>query len=151
MHLFVVLCNFVLLYVFVVALCFFVLLYVFFVLLYVFFVLLYVFFVVVLCDVCFVTFPVLFVCICVPYYCHRVATQLQFNISYRIDNRRPYIKTVSKRCALRGTGAQRGIEKVVSPCPSSKGNLTQSTMLGIEVGNVMGSESSRVCSTGKEE
>jgi hypothetical protein len=36
----------------------------------------------VLCDVCFVTFPVLFVCICVLYYCHRVATQLQLNISY---------------------------------------------------------------------
>jgi hypothetical protein len=37
-----------------------------------------------LCIVCFVTFPVLFVCICVLYYCHRVATQLQLNISYII-------------------------------------------------------------------
>jgi len=36
------------------------------------------------CIVCFVTFPVLFVCICVLYYCHRVATQLQLNISYII-------------------------------------------------------------------
>jgi hypothetical protein len=69
---------------------FFVLLYVFFVLLYVFFVLLYAFFCcsmyffVVLCDVCFVTFPVLFVCICVLNNCHRVATQLQLNISYHI-------------------------------------------------------------------
>jgi hypothetical protein len=44
------------------------------------------FFCVVLCDVCFVTFPVLFVCICVLYYCHRVATQLQLNISYHITS-----------------------------------------------------------------
>jgi hypothetical protein len=41
-------------------------------------------FCVVLCDACFVTFPVLFVCICVLNNCHRVATQLQLNISYRI-------------------------------------------------------------------
>jgi hypothetical protein len=47
-----------------------------------FFVALCIFFCIVLCDVCFVTFPVLFVCICVLYYCHRVATQLQLNISY---------------------------------------------------------------------
>jgi hypothetical protein len=39
-------------------------------------------FCVVLCDVCFVPFPVLFVCICVLNNCHRVATQLQLNISY---------------------------------------------------------------------
>jgi hypothetical protein len=32
----------------------------------------------------FVLFYVLFVCICVLYYCHRVATQLQFNILYHI-------------------------------------------------------------------
>jgi hypothetical protein len=43
---------------------------------------LYVFFCVVLCDVYFVTFPVVFVCICVLNNCHRVATQLQLNISY---------------------------------------------------------------------
>jgi len=44
-------------------------------------------FCVVLCIVCFVTFPVLFVCICVLNNCHRVATQLQLNISYhkRVD------------------------------------------------------------------
>ena len=43
------------------------------------------YFCVVLCIVCFVTFSVLFVCICVPYYCHRVATQLQLrNISYHV-------------------------------------------------------------------
>ena len=41
---------------------------------------------VVLCIVYFVTFPVLFVCICVLNNCHRVATQLQLNISYRIIN-----------------------------------------------------------------
>jgi hypothetical protein len=39
---------------------------------------------VVLCIVCFVTFPVLFVCICVLKNCHRVATQLQLNISYHV-------------------------------------------------------------------
>jgi hypothetical protein len=50
------------------------------VLLYGFFVLFYVF--CVLYIVCFVTFPVLFVCICVQNNCHRVATQLQLNISY---------------------------------------------------------------------
>jgi hypothetical protein len=32
----------------------------------------------------FVSFSVLFVCICVLYYCHRVATQLQLNI-YHIN------------------------------------------------------------------
>jgi len=30
-----------------------------------------------------VLFYVLFVCKCVLYYCHRVVTQLQLNISYR--------------------------------------------------------------------
>jgi hypothetical protein len=39
---------------------------------------------VVLCIVCFVTFPVLFVCICVLNNYHRMATQLQLNISYHI-------------------------------------------------------------------
>jgi hypothetical protein len=39
----------------------------------------------VVCIVCFVSFSVLFVCICVLYYCHRVATQLQLtNISNHI-------------------------------------------------------------------
>jgi hypothetical protein len=38
----------------------------------------------VVCICCFVLFSVLFVCICVLYYCHRVATQLQLNISYHI-------------------------------------------------------------------
>jgi len=40
------------------------------------------YFCVVLRIVYFVLFCVLFVCICVLYYCHRVATQLQLNISY---------------------------------------------------------------------
>ena len=40
---------------------------------------------VVLCILCFVSFSVLFLCICVLYYCHRVATQLQLNISYIIS------------------------------------------------------------------
>ena len=40
------------------------------------------YFCVVLCTDCFVTLSVLFVCICVLNYCHRVATQLQLNISY---------------------------------------------------------------------
>jgi hypothetical protein len=59
-----------------------------FVLFYVLFVLccsLYCLFCVVLCIVCFVLFSVLFVCICVLNYCHRVATQLQLNISYHIS------------------------------------------------------------------
>jgi hypothetical protein len=60
------------------------LLYALFVLLYAFFVLFYIFFCVLLFDVCFVTFPVLFVCICVLNNCHRVATQLQLNISHHI-------------------------------------------------------------------
>jgi hypothetical protein len=37
-----------------------------------------------LCTVCFVSFCIPFVCICVLNYCHRAATQLQLNISYRI-------------------------------------------------------------------
>ena len=41
-------------------------------------------FAVVVYIVCFVSFFVLSVCICVLYYCHRVATQLQLNISYII-------------------------------------------------------------------
>ena len=53
---------------------------------------LFYYFCVVLCIVCFVSFSALFVCICVLYYCHRVATQLQLNISYiktRKDGGRP--------------------------------------------------------------
>jgi hypothetical protein len=44
------------------------------------------YFCVVLCIVCFLTFSVLFVCICVLNNCHRVATQLQLNISYHISS-----------------------------------------------------------------
>jgi hypothetical protein len=44
-------------------------------------------FCVVLCIVCFVTFSVLSVCICVLNSCHRVATQLQLNISYHITKK----------------------------------------------------------------
>jgi hypothetical protein len=39
-------------------------------------------FCVVICIVCFVSLSVLFACICVLYYCHRVATEYQLNISY---------------------------------------------------------------------
>jgi hypothetical protein len=53
------------------------------------------FFCVVLCDVRFVTFPVLFVCICVLNNCHRVATQLQLNMSYHINK----TQTLSKHCS----------------------------------------------------
>jgi hypothetical protein len=42
-------------------------------------------FCVVPCIDCFVTLSVLFVCICVLNYCHRVATQLQLNISFIIS------------------------------------------------------------------
>jgi len=47
------------------------------------------YFCVVVCIVCFMSFSVLFVCICVLYYCHRVATQLQLNISYIISYSHP--------------------------------------------------------------
>jgi hypothetical protein len=47
------------------------------------------YFCVVLCIVCLVPFSVLFVCICVLYHCHRVATQLQLNISYHIISNEP--------------------------------------------------------------
>ena len=36
--------------------------------------------------VCFASFSVLFVCICALYYCHRVATQLQLDISYHFSS-----------------------------------------------------------------
>ena len=49
---------------------------------------LFLIFCVVLCIVCFVSFYVLFVCICVLYFCHRVAIQLQLNISYHIKTRK---------------------------------------------------------------
>jgi len=42
------------------------------------------YFCVVLRIVGFVSFSVLFVCVCVLYDCHRVATQLQLNISYHM-------------------------------------------------------------------
>jgi hypothetical protein len=45
----------------------------------------FMYFCVVLCIVCFVSFSVFFVCICVLYYCHRVATQLQLNMSYHMN------------------------------------------------------------------
>ena len=41
-------------------------------------------FCVVLYIACFMSFSVLFVCICVLYYCHRVATQLQLNIFFNL-------------------------------------------------------------------
>jgi hypothetical protein len=49
----------------------------------------YVYVILLLCPVLYIlfslSFSVLFVCICVPYYCHRVSTQLQLtNISYHI-------------------------------------------------------------------
>jgi hypothetical protein len=43
----------------------------------------------VLCIVGFVMFLVLFLCICVLNNCHRVATQLQLNISYQKVQIRP--------------------------------------------------------------
>jgi hypothetical protein len=44
----------------------------------------YVYVLFLLCMLCSVSFCVLFVCKCLLYYCHRVATQLQLNISYHI-------------------------------------------------------------------
>jgi len=61
-------------------------------------------FCVVVCIVCFVSFSVLFVCICVLYYCHRVATQLQLNISYHIKTANQVtrrLQTFIKKCLRR--------------------------------------------------
>jgi hypothetical protein len=58
------------------------------------------YFCVVLRIVCFVSFPVLLVCICVPYYCHRVATQLQLNISYHIISHHISYHNISYRIIL---------------------------------------------------
>jgi hypothetical protein len=60
------------------------------------------YFCVVLCIVCFVSFSALFVCICVLNYRHRVATQLQLNISYH-----KYLSSTrrgQKRGPIRSTG-----------------------------------------------
>ena len=45
-------------------------------------------------------FSVLFLCICVLYYCHRVTTQLQLNISYRIISYLPVHHPERKRLAI---------------------------------------------------
>jgi hypothetical protein len=60
-----------------------------------FFVFLYcsMYFCVVVCIVWFLSFSVLFVCICVLTYCHRVATKLQLNISYHISYLIIYIRS----------------------------------------------------------
>jgi len=55
-------------------------------------------FCVVLCIVCFVSLSVLFVCICVLNYCHRVATQLQLNISYHIILGSTFVFRVTEGC-----------------------------------------------------
>jgi len=52
------------------------------------------YFCVVLCIVCFVMFSVLFACICVLNNCHRVATQLQLNMSYHISIIAPDIRVL---------------------------------------------------------
>ena len=48
----------------------------------------------------FVLFYVLFVCKCVLYYCHRVAAQLQFNMSYH----NCLVFMTGMVCFPRGTG-----------------------------------------------
>jgi hypothetical protein len=53
------------------------------VLFYVFFVLFYVFSCCMNCLFC-VVFCIVGVCTCVLYYCHRVATQLELNVSYHV-------------------------------------------------------------------
>jgi hypothetical protein len=54
----------------------------------------------VVCILCFVSFSALFLCICVPYYCHRVATQLQLNISYHISLLRLCKEKVAVCCEI---------------------------------------------------
>ena len=52
----------------------------------------------VLCIVCFVSFSVLFVCKCVLYCCHRVAIQLQLNMSYIISHVKLIDISVQRGC-----------------------------------------------------
>jgi hypothetical protein len=102
---FVLFCVFrVVICIFCVVLCIFMLFYVFFCVVLCIFVLFYVclccsvYFCVVLCIVSFVTYSVLFVCVCVLYYCHRVATQLQLNISYQTADKKRILNTI---CVIR--------------------------------------------------
>jgi hypothetical protein len=86
----VVICIFVLFYAFLcfsmyfcVVLCIFVLSY---------------YFCVVMCIVCFMSLSVLFVCLCILYDSHRVATQLQSNISFHNEfKRHAHLKYVSSQ------------------------------------------------------
>jgi len=50
-----------------------------------------------------VLFCVLFVCKCVLYYCHRLSTQLQLNISYRINPLDTELNPICHLLALLGT------------------------------------------------
>jgi len=66
------------------------------------------YFCIVLCTVCFVSFSVLFVCICVQYYCHRVATQLQLTNIYHIIS---YIKgNANIPCEVHVTYSSMGLQ-----------------------------------------
>ena len=85
------------------------------------------YFCVVLCIVCFVSFSVLFVCICVLYYCHRVATQLQLNISYHS----PSMCFVRMKCKT-DTGTSTGLQ-----------SLPITRLLAIVVGTLR----SKICET----
>jgi hypothetical protein len=91
MYFYVVVCIFVLFYLFLfssmyfcVVLCIFILWYVF-LCCSMYLLCCGMYFCVVLCIVCFVSFSVFFVRMCVLYYCHRVAAQLQLNISYIVS------------------------------------------------------------------
>jgi hypothetical protein len=78
-------------------------------------------FCVVLCIVCFVTFSVLFVCICVLNNYHRVATQLQLNISYhsiRIFRLKRDIIRIILGCKSRETCRNLFKELKILPLPS---------------------------------
>jgi hypothetical protein len=83
---------------------------------------------VVLCIVCFVSFPVLFLCICVLNNCHRVAIQLQLNVSYHItvhpvtghegpEVELRYSSTLSLSSALGGGGWSKPSPRSFTPGP----------------------------------
>jgi hypothetical protein len=73
-------------------------------------------FCVVLCIVCFVSFFVLFVCICVLYYCHRVAAQLQLNMSYIINNWLVPPPLIIRPCIIIGEATARFLNKDPEHC-----------------------------------
>jgi len=78
-------------------------------------------FCVVLCIVYIVSLSVLFVVICVLYYCHRVATQLQLNISYHmiIFVHNLLTSLMKNSCLVGCYGMSRGLQFDILNCHSA--------------------------------